>query len=94
MHSKNELPDRRRHKRKQTINRIEYAIEPVTTDETFYGVVVNMSETGLCILTSDPLSEGQHIRITDNGKAINQAAVVRWTEKYSDLYYKIGLELL
>ena len=96
MQGKNSIPNtnRRRQKRKVKMDTIEYVIEPSTTNETFDGVLVNFSETGLCILTNDPLNKGQQIRITDNGHAINQAAVVRWTEKYNDLYYKVGLELL
>ena len=94
MQGKNNIPNRRMHKRKQKMDAIEYVIEPLTTNETFYGVVVNVSESGLCILTNDLLNKGQQIRITDNGHAINNSAVVSWTEKYNDLYYKVGLELL
>jgi hypothetical protein len=84
----------RRYKRKQKMDTIEYVIEPLTTNETFDGVLVNVSDSGLCILTNDPLSKGQQIRITADGHAINKSAVVRWIEKYNDLYYKVGLELL
>ncbi|MBM4146249.1 MAG: PilZ domain-containing protein [Nitrospira sp.] len=94
MKGKNNIPNRRRHKRKDEMNTIEYVIEPLTTNETFDGVLVNVSESGLCILTNDILNKGQQIRITANGHAINKSAVVRWTEKYDDFYYKVGLELL
>jgi hypothetical protein len=94
MQGKNNIPNRRRNKRKLEMDTIEYVIEPLTTNETFYGVVVNVNESGLCILTNDLLNKGQQIRITDNGHTINKSAVVRWTEKYNDLYYKVGLELL
>ena len=94
MQGKNNIPNRRRHKRKEKMDTIEYVIEPLTTNETFDGVLVNVSESGLCILTNDLLNKGQQIRITDNGHTINKSAVVRWTEKYNDLYYKVGLELL
>jgi hypothetical protein len=94
MQGKNNIPNRRRNKRKLELDTIEYVIEPLMTNETFYGVVVNVSESGLCILTNDLLNKGQQIRITDNGLAINKSAVVSWTEKYNDLYYRVGLELL
>jgi hypothetical protein len=94
MQSKNNIPDRRRHKRKLELDTIEYLIESLKTNETLVGVVVNVSESGLCILTNNLLNKGQQIRITDNGHTINKSAVVRWTEKYNDLYYKVGLELL
>jgi hypothetical protein len=94
MQGKNNIPNRRRNKRKLELDTIEYVIEPLMTNETFYGVVVNVSESGLCILTNDLLNKGQQIRITDNGLAINKSAVVSWTEKYNDLYYRVGLKLL
>ncbi len=94
MKGKNNIPNRRRHKRKQKMDTLEYVIEPLTTNETFDGVLVNVSESGLCILTNDPLSKGQQIRITADGHTINKSAVVCWTEKYNDLYYKVGLEFL
>jgi len=94
MQGKNNIPNRRRNKRKLELDTIEYVIGPLTTNETFYGVVVNVGESGLCILTNDLLNKGQQIRITDNGHTVNKSAVVRWTEKYNDLYYKVGLELL
>jgi len=89
MQGKNNIPNRGRHKRKQKMDTIEYVIEPLTTNKTFDGVLVNVSESGL-----DLLNKGQQIRITANGHAINKSAVVRWAEKYNDLYYKVGLELL
>jgi hypothetical protein len=96
MQGKNNIPNtnRRKHKRKVKMGTIEYVIVPSTTNEAFDGALVNVSESGLCILTNDPLNKGQQIRITDNGQTINKSAVVRWTEKYNDLYYKVGLELL
>lgn len=68
---------------------IEYVIEPSATGERFMGAVVDISKSGFCILTSGPLTQDQRIKISDT--TLNEAkhpAIVRWTEKYNDLYYK------
>lgn len=71
---------------------IEYFAEPVTAYETFDGVIVNASESGLCILTTHLLNKGQKIEIKSNGEADSQAAIIRWARHYNSLYYKVGLE--
>jgi hypothetical protein len=73
---------------------IKYFTEPGTAYETFDGVIVNASESGLCILTAHLLNKGQIIEIKSNGDIISQTATVtvRWTRQYNNLYYKVGLE--
>jgi hypothetical protein len=71
---------------------VEYFAEPFRTHETFDGVIVNSSESGLCILTTHLLNKGQKIEIKSNGDAVSQAAIIRWTRKYKSLYHKVGLE--
>lgn len=71
---------------------IEYFAEPVTAHETYDGVIVNASESGLCILTTHLLNKGQKIEIKSNGEADSQAAIIRWARHYNSLYYKVGLE--
>jgi hypothetical protein len=71
---------------------IEYFAEPVTAYETLDGVIVNASESGLCILTAHFLNKDQIIEIKSNGDKISQTATVRWTRQYNNLYYKVGLE--
>jgi hypothetical protein len=84
--------DKRKHNRREIMSTIEYFDEPFTTHETFDGVIVNVSESGLCILTTHLLNRGQKIEIKDNSDAGSQSAIVRWALKYNSLYYKVGLE--
>jgi len=71
---------------------VEYFAEPFTTHETFDGVIVNASESGLCILTTHLLSKGQKIEIKSNGDAVSQTAIIRWARQFNTLFYKVGLE--
>ena len=73
---------------------IEYVTDPLTTYEIFKAVAVNISNSGLCLYTSTPLSEGQEITIKSTIPAPSQTAVVRWIEKLNDFYYKVGLQFV
>jgi hypothetical protein len=70
---------------------IEYVLDPFTDYEIFKGFIVNTSESGLCLLTSNKLKKGEEITIKSMINAPSQAAVVQWIEKYDNDYYKVGL---
>ena len=70
---------------------IEYVLDPFTDSETFKGSLVNISETGLCLLTTHLLKVGEEITINSMINTPSQIAVVQWIEKYDDDYYKVGL---
>ena len=86
--------DRRRHERKDIITTIEYSIKGSYAQEAFEGVITNISETGLCILTTNPLSKDEKIKIKIKNEAfVNcQTADVRWSSQNKNLYYIVGLE--
>jgi hypothetical protein len=86
------ISDKRKHNRREIMSTIEYFDGPFTTHETFDGVVVNVSESGLCILTTHLLNKGQKIEIRGNVDAGPQSAIVRWALKRNSLYYKVGLK--
>jgi hypothetical protein len=86
--------DKRRHRRSDTIRAVQYVTTHVRKDEIFDGVVSNLSESGLCLLTTNPLSEGQNITIRNRIQANFQTATVRWITKYRGLYYMAGLEFM
>ena len=86
------ISEKRRHGRRNIMSTIEYFAEPVTAYETFDGVIVDTSESGLCILTAHLLNKGQIIEIKSKGEIIAQTAVVRWIRQYNNLYYKVGLK--
>jgi CheY-like chemotaxis protein len=54
-----------------------------TNNTTYKGIVTNLSSNGLCLITDNPLSEGQAIAIeTDLPNSIRTASV-RWAKKES-----------
>ena len=73
---------------------IEYLVNSLNTDEAFEGVVADVSESGLCLLTASPLREGEKIDIKNNMPPPLRSAYVRWVRNDSDLYYKVGLEFV
>ena len=70
--------------------KIEYALGILDT-ETFEGVVINSSDTGLCLLISNPLTVGQEIMVQDEIYGSYKTAKVQWIEKEDEGQYKVGL---
>jgi hypothetical protein len=88
-----EMPfDKRRHRRRNTVSAVEYDVASLIADETFDGVIVNDSESGLCMLTTTPLLDNEKIILRNAKYSIPQIASVRWINNYNNLYYRVGLE--
>lgn len=85
--------DQRRQERFDISCRIEYLADSIASDTTSDGIAINVSNYGLCLLTSHPLQEGQTITIKNifTIPLPAESATVVWVEKYDALYYKIGL---
>lgn len=84
--------DRRRRERKAVGKAVDYVLVPSSTEEPLSGVIVDMSEDGICLFTPEKLTEGQKIMLKNGAPQSGKAAVVRWGRKYQNLYYRIGLE--
>lgn len=87
------MPDnveKRRHPRYNFTYPIEYVLNPNISGESCKGVIINISNYGVCLCTSNLLTEGQEIKIESILPVSYQTANVRWVEKYDD-FYKIGL---
>ena len=69
--------------------KIEYASGFFDT-ETFEGTLVNMSDTGLCLLISRPLKMGEEITVKDDIFGSPRTATVQWIEKTDERQYKPG----
>lgn len=82
----------RRSKRKLVNKLIEYFLIPKVTTRTFDGLITDMSDSGLCLVTNSHLKHGQRIVIQDGSYLSEKVAIVRWTQKFDDIFYKIGLE--
>ena len=88
------LFDQRKHERKDIVNAIEYVIEGLNVSEDFEGVIANISDSGFCLLTTNPLDNGTKISIKNQTHFNSQSAAVRWSTKDHNLYYNVGLEFL
>jgi hypothetical protein len=86
-----ETEDRRKSYRKFVVKTIEYSLVPSPKKETFDGVIATMNESGICLLTSKHLTNGQEIEIKDNDYLTDKTATVRWSEQYNGYFYKVGL---
>lgn len=85
------IKDKRKHQRQDfSYAAIEYVLNHNNTHETFIGFTLNISNSGLCLYTPKPLNEGQKIIIKGNFPT-PKTALVRWIEKYDDVFYKVGL---
>ena len=68
-------------------NKLEYSLTPFAKDEIFEADVVNFSETGLCLLSSNRLAVRQEITVKNFMASSSRTAVVVWVKKYDDLFY-------
>jgi c-di-GMP-binding flagellar brake protein YcgR len=74
--------------------KIEYALGAFDT-ETFEGLVLNISDSGICLLVSNRFSIGQEITLKDfDIYGSSKTATVQWIEKADKRHYKIGLIFL
>jgi len=84
----------RKSKRKIINKLVEYFLIPSATTRTFDGLITDVSDCGLCLVTNSQLKYGQRIIIQDEPYLSEKVAIVRWTQKFDDIFYKIGLEFL
>jgi hypothetical protein len=84
--------EKRRDNRKLIMKPIEYFLVPSIIEKTFDGLITDISDNGACLLTTSQLKDRQRIIIEDKSCSSEKIAIVRWSEKYDDMFYKIGLE--
>jgi hypothetical protein len=87
-------PEKRLSKRETLIElvRFRYIPYPLTSDKFLAGLMQNLNSTGLCMITSVPLEEGQEILLKGKVAPNARTAVVRWHQQVADSAFKIGLE--
>ena len=86
--------DNRKIERYQFSDTIEYIITPSEEAVIHKGVAVDYNATGLSLLVTSPLKEGEEILIRSITPFPSQTAEVLWSERYDDEYYKVGLVFL
>jgi len=71
--------------------KIEY-VTGAFDSESFEGLVLNISDTGICLLISNHFSIGQEIMLKDfDIYGSSKTATVQWIEKADKRHYKVGL---
>lgn len=93
------VAEKRRHTRYFLFSPIQYRLISGYESTLFCGHTLNLSRSGLCILTNYPLSTGQEITIKENILHLAASkATVRWVTAIDDenpfgYTYVAGLEL-
>jgi hypothetical protein len=72
---------------------VEFVLDPFSPDDTYKGVIENISESGFCLITHHPLVEGQEITIKSLIYLPAEAATVCWV-KFEDDFYTAGMRFL
>ena len=83
-------------KKKRERFNFPYTIEflnPHNDNEIIRGIAMNISVSGICLYIPQPLNKGQEITIKSVVYCCPKTATVCWSEKYDDVYYKIGCYL-
>ena len=84
--------DRRRHLRYDFNLAIEYVKDSGIFSTIYKGIITDISNSGLRLLTPSPLDIGQAITIKNALPSYSQTAVVRWVENPDSASCKAGLE--
>ena len=71
---------------------VEYHIDSDMHQGPYVGVVVNASDLGLCLNTTEQLDVGQTMKIDSPLLEFCKTAVVRWVENITISFCKAGLE--
>jgi hypothetical protein len=84
--------EKRLSEREVLIELVHYNPYPFTSDKFLAGLMQNLNSTGLCMITSVPLEEGQEILLKGKVAPNARSAVVRWHQQVANSAFKIGLE--
>ncbi|MEW6584508.1 MAG: hypothetical protein AB1442_02735 [Nitrospirota bacterium] len=86
--------EERKSKRSLVLNPVKYFLVPSIVARAYNGVIVDVSDSGICLLTTSHLKDRQRIIIQDDADLSEKAAIVRWSQKYEDTLYKVGVEFI
>lgn len=86
--------ERRKHSRNHVVHPVEYVVGSFTQAQPHDGVVENLSQSGICLITKRSLVQGEEISIINNSSLSSKVASVRWSQNFHSLYYRVGLEFI
>jgi hypothetical protein len=70
---------------------VEFCLDLFSQD-TFNGFIENISESGMCLITTKLLDIGQELTINTNIFLPSHTATICWIEQNDDGSYKFGLK--
>ena len=86
--------ERRKYQRNDLKAFVQYTSSSDTSDTALRGTIKNYSHSGICLIVSQPLAEGQEIIVESMGVPTSQRATVRWQENIGKDLYEVGLEYI
>ena len=86
--------ERRKYQRNDLRAFVDYTRSSDTSDTALRGTIKNYSYSGICLIVSQPLAEGQEIIVKRLGVSSSNRAIVRWQENIGKDAYEVGLEYI
>ena len=83
--------DRRVHTRNISLNSVQFCFDHDSPEKTLMGATVNVSDSGMCLVTSSELREGECIIIKNELSPLSRKAIVRWVRNFGQNLCKAGL---
>jgi hypothetical protein len=71
---------------------ITYSLLAQSENKVSTGLLHDSSYSGMCIITHDPIQEGQEILLKSSLMSNSITAVVRWCSDMGNSTYKVGLK--
>jgi hypothetical protein len=84
----------RKHIRKDVAFFTGYSKHSSSVEVALDGVIINISKSGICLLTPEALNNGERISIKCNANSPARRATVRWCKQYEDCHCRAGLEFV
>jgi hypothetical protein len=86
--------ERRKYQRDDLTAFVQYTCSSDSSDTALRGTIKNYSYSGICLIVSRPLAEGQEIIVKSMGVPSSKRATVRWQENIGKDVYEVGLEYI
>jgi energy-converting hydrogenase Eha subunit B len=86
--------ERRKYQRNDLRAFVQYTSSSDTSDTALRGTIKNYSYSGICLIVSQPLAQGQEIILKSTGVPSSKKATVRWQENIGKDVYEVGLEYI
>jgi len=84
----------RRHGRRNLLSTVYYCLNPRSDEGLLIGSGIDISESGMSMVTSYPLKKGQNVIIKSSLPVPHRRAIVRWVMELNENCYQAGLEFM